>query len=145
MENLSNPLEKQNTQDSLQNKKELVFQSVALDEFFEDDQYIEKNDEYNTNIIVLSPKERELVDMVFERLRVASPEALENISARMTDLERLAATIARFPSLLQKQVIAEQEVRTQESLVKALLDFKNGDRMLHLPTKAILGYWILAV
>lgn len=139
MENLSNPLEKQNTQDSLQNKKELVFQSVALDEFFEDDQYIEKNDEYNTNIIVLSPKERELVDMVFERLRVASPEALENISARMTDLERLAATIARFPSLLQKQVIAEQEVRTQESLVKALLDFKNGDRMLHLPTKAILG------
>ncbi len=122
-----------------ENKEEIVFTPVALDEFFEDEQYAQKIDEYNTNIIILTPKERKLVNMVFDRLRTTAPEALENLAARISDLERLTATIARFPSLMQRQVIAGQEVRTQESLIHALLDFRNGDRMLHLPTKAILG------
>ena len=120
-------------------KEEIVFTPVAIDEFFEDEQYAQKIDEYNTNIIILTPKERKLVNMVFDRLRTTAPEALENLAARISDLERLTATIARFPSLMQRQVIAGQEVRTQESLIHALLDFRNGDRMLHLPTKAILG------
>ena len=120
-------------------KEEIVFTPVAIDEFFEDEQYAQKIDEYNTNIIILTPKERKLVNMVFDRLRTTAPEPLENLAARISDLERLTATIARFPSLMQRQVIAGQEVRTQESLIHALLDFRNGDRMLHLPTKAILG------
>ena len=114
---------------SSEKKEEIIFTPVALDEFFEDEQYAQKMDEYNTNIIVLTPKERQLVNMVFERLRTSSSDALENLAARISDLERLTATIARFPSLLQRQVIADQEVRTQESLIHALLDFRNGDRM----------------
>lgn len=125
--------------ESSEKKSEIVFTSVDIDEFFNDNQYAQKNDEYNTNIVVLTPKERALINMVFDRLRTSSPSALENLAAQMSDLERLAAAIARFPSLLQRQVSADQEVRTQESLIHALLDFRTGDRMLHLPSKAILG------
>lgn len=120
-------------------KPEVVFTPVDMDEFFGENTFSGKNDEYNTNIIVLTAEERGLVNTVFDRLRTGAPEALESIVSQLSDLERLASSIARFPSLLQRQVFAGQEERTQESLIHALLDFRNGDRMLHLPAKAILG------
>lgn len=124
--------------EELGEKHDLSFTPVSIDEFFDNDSN-QKSDDINTNIVVLSTKEKELVNMVFDQLRTSSPQALESITAQIADLERLAAAIARFPSLLQRQVFAGQEVRTQESLVHALLEFRTGDRMLHLPSKAILG------
>ncbi len=118
------------------NEQTTQFSHIDISEFF-DSPGTEQDDE-STRIVVLTPHERELVSMVFNRLKIISPETLAGLVSRIPDLERLAGAIARFPSLLQKQVVS-REVRTQQTLIKSLLTYRDGDRMLYLPSKAILG------
>lgn len=111
------------------------FESVDIEEFYDKD---ELNDEFSTNLVVLTDKERVLVNLMFDKLKSISPETLEVFANRMADLERLTRNIAHFPSLFQQQKYSA-ELRTEKTLVESLLAQRGSDRILHLPTKAILG------
>lgn len=111
------------------------FETVDIEEFYDKD---ELNDEFSTNLVVLTDKERALVNLMFDKLKTISPETLEVFANRMADLERLTRNIAHFPSLFQQQRFSA-EVRNENTLVESLLAQRGGDRLLHLPTKAILG------
>lgn len=111
------------------------FTPVNIDEFYDKERV---DDEFSTDIIVLTKHESDLVHMVCENLKTRSPETLEGLNNRIADVKRLASDIARFPSLLHKQILSS-EVQTQHTLAESLLQQRDGDKTLHLPTKAILG------
>lgn len=114
----------------------LIYTEVPI-EFFVDESESEKA-EVSTNLVVLTHNEQELVNAVFDGLKTASPETLVVLADRLADLEKLTINIAHFPSLQQTQDTGH-EVRTMNTLVESLLIHRDGDRMLHLPSKAILG------
>ncbi|WP_428770954.1 hypothetical protein V1L52_03675 [Treponema sp. HNW] len=121
----------------LHNSVQDGFTRVPLEEFFDEDE-ISRTEEASTNIIVLTSAEQDLVNSVFERLRTVSPETLVVLADRLADLEKLTVNIAHFPSLRQSQDHGT-EVRNMHTLVDALLVRREGDRSLHLPSKAVLG------
>lgn len=118
------------------------FESVDIEEFYDS----EKSDDhaYSTDIVVFTEEESALINKLFDKLKYISPETLEGLHNRIADMKRLASNIARFPSLLQRQIIMG-ETRTQHTLVDALLVHRDGDKMLHLPSKATLGKGFLVV
>lgn len=122
--------------DVTQNGEHTEFVQVDIEEFYESDK--SKDEEYSKDIVVLSDAERTLVDKLLNRLKTISPETLEGLEDRISDMKRLASSIAHFPSLLQRKMIMG-EIRTQNTLIDALLVHKDGDKMIHLPSKAILG------
>jgi len=97
-------------------------------------------DQGSTDIVVLNPEERTLVNRVFENLRVYSPETMVGVATRIMDLERLSVSISRYPSMHERGFHTDAgQTETPESLVEALCHFGDGERLLTLPTKAILG------
>lgn len=95
-----------------------------------------------TDIVVLNSQERALVNRVFENLRVYSPETMVGIATRVMDLERLSVSISRYPSMYERGVLAGQ-TRSTETLIDTLCAYSDGERLLTLPTKAILGQGFL--
>jgi len=118
------------------------FTSVDIEEFYDSEE--NASNDFSTDIVVLTEYENQLVTKLFDRLRVVSPETLEDLNTRISDMKRLAADIAKFPSLLERQIIMG-ETRTQYTLIEALLIHRDGDKMLHLPSKATLGKGFLVV
>ena len=114
----------------------IEFTSVDIEDFYGDDAPAE--DLFSTDIIVLTDNEKQLVNLLFTRLKKISPETLEGLAHRINDVERLAKDIARFPSLLHRQTFSH-EIQTQHTLAESLLEQRDGDKILHLPAKAILG------
>lgn len=96
----------------------------------------------STDIVVLNPEERALVNRVFENLRVYSPETMVGVATRIMDLERLSVSISRYPSMHEWGSIAGPS-RSSETLVDNLCTVGDGERLLSLPTKAILGQGFL--
>ncbi len=95
-------------------------------------------EDVSTDIVVLNPNERTLVNRVFENLRVYSPETMVGVATRIMDLERLSVSISRYPSMHERGAFPGQ-ARDSGTLVDTLCDFGEGERLLTLPTKAILG------
>ena len=93
---------------------------------------------FSTDIVVLNSNERALVNRVFENLRISSPETMVGIATRIMDLERLSVSISRYPSMHERGILAGQ-TRTSENLIDTLCTFGDCERLLTLPTKAILG------
>ncbi len=114
-----------------------AFETVPLEEFYEDDDSALQND-VSTNLVVLTNEEQALVNQVFDMLTTISPESIIVLSDRLADLEKLTLNIAHFPSLKETQEQGGKQ-RDISTLVEALLIRREGDRMLHLPSKAILG------
>lgn len=114
------------------------FTDVSLEEFYDSDELARQEEEISTNLVVLTSDEQELVNEIFNGIKNISPESIVVLADRLADLEKLTLNIAHFPSLKQSQ---EQggKVRTLNTLVEALLIRREGDRILHLPSKAILG------
>ena len=110
------------------------FTSVDIEEFYDKE---ELKDE-STDLVILTDDEQELVNTLFDRLKSISPESLEVIANRVADLERLTKNIAHFPSLFVHQTLSA-EVRTEHTLLDSLISNRGSDRLLHLPSKAILG------
>ena len=70
----------------------ITFENVSIDEFFDKDD-TPQND-ISTGIVVLTPKQKEMVDDLCERMVVVAPEQLNNITDRMSRLEGLAKSLA---------------------------------------------------
>lgn len=113
------------------------FTPVNVEEFYDIEQ---SENAFSTDIVFLTDHESSLIQLVSDRLKTISPETLEGIENRLSDVRRLARDIARFPSLLSKQILTSAtEVQTQHTLAESLLEYREGDKTLHLPTKAVLG------
>ncbi|MCQ2613917.1 MAG: hypothetical protein MJ183_09990 [Treponemataceae bacterium] len=116
------------------------FTPVEIDEFYDADE-LKKQEQFSTDLVVLTEKERILVNILIDKLKAVSPETLEVISDRLADLERLTRNIAHFPSLLERHTQAEDE-HGPSTLIDSLLKVRassGSDKSLYLPSKAILG------
>jgi hypothetical protein len=119
---------------------------MDIDQFLNDThstaEHLHPPEQGSTDIVVLNPEERALVNRVFENLRVYSPETMVGVATRIMDLERLSVSISRYPSMHERGLIAGQ-TRSSETLVDSLCTVGDGERLLSLPTKAILGQGFL--
>ncbi len=100
--------------------------------------HIQAPDPITTDIIVLNTNERNLVNRVFENLRVYSPETMVAVATRIMDLERLSVSISRYPSMHERGYQGGQ-AKPNATIIDTLCNFGDGERLLTLPTKAILG------
>jgi hypothetical protein len=113
------------------------YTQIELDQFFEKEAGEESN--IQTEIIVLTQKERTLVNDLKEKLAIIAPSRLEVFNKRMDDLQRLANSIAHFPSLLERATLTGG-VRTPQALIESLIsNTEEGDTTLQMPSKATLG------
>ncbi|MCF0242617.1 MAG: hypothetical protein HUK25_08265 [Treponema sp.] len=112
------------------------FVSVDINSFFDNAQPSETVKE---EVTLLTPRERELVDEFMPLVKEKSPEKWKVFDDRLKDLEHLAKSVARFPSLLERHELAGG-TRTPTSLIDSLIEHQDeGDSTLQLPSKAILG------
>lgn len=118
-------------------KNKIEFTQVSIEDFFDKEDIIK--DSIQTGIIVLTKNQEELVNRLLEALKVNAPDRIERIRNRLSDVENLAKAIAQFPSLLER-ANTTSSVRTPETLVESIISYQeDGDTMLHMPSKAILG------
>jgi hypothetical protein len=61
-----------------------------------------------------------------------------SINSRLNDMAHLAEIIAHFPSLLERQTTFG-EARNKRTIIESLIIKRDGDKILHLPSKATLG------
>lgn len=116
--------------------EEIVYTTVDLTEFYDEAELTK--DESSTDLIVLTEKERILVNIMYDRLAEYSPDNISIIGDRVADLERLTRNIAHFPSLLERQEPLFEN-RDRYTLLEGLLAQHGNDKTLHIPTKALLG------
>ena len=112
---------------------------VSIESFFDKEKI--ENDIANENmgIIVLTPYQEQLVTELREALQLHAPDRIELLEDRLNDMRELATAIAHFPSLLQRTILTNS-VRTPEALVESIISYQeDGDTLLHMPSKAILG------
>ena len=123
--------------DSSASEKKLTFTPVSLDTFFDKDE--QASGRISTGIIVLTAYQEELVNKLKAALKKNAPDRLEILDDRIADMEQLARALAAFPSLLERANL-NTSVRTPEALVESLISYQeDGDTLLHMPSKAILG------
>lgn len=112
------------------------FTSVSIEEFFDKDS---TESTVEVGIVVFTPHQQKLVDKLMEALALVASDRAERLQNRIKDIEALAKSIARFPSLLER-INTTSSVRTPEALVENIISYQqDGDITLHMPSKAILG------
>ena len=112
------------------------FTSVSIEEFFDKDS---TESTVEVGIVVFTPHQQKLVDKLMEALATVASDRAERLQNRIKDIEALAKSIARFPSLLER-INTTSSVRTPEALVENIISYQqDGDITLHMPSKAILG------
>ena len=120
-----------------ENETMTAFESVPIDAFFDREQSGSRA--YEMGIVVLTKRQKELVDDLTRQLLAVAPELLTNVAERMTRLEDLAKSLAGFPSLLERANLTA-DVRTPQALIESLIRHtRDGDNTLQLPSKATLG------
>lgn len=122
----------------ISNKNDDGFTSVDLSEFLDDNSALDDTTE--DGIIVLTQKQKVLCDELNQRISLYAPEHKEVFTKRMNDLQRLAVSIAEFPSLLTKAKLTS-ETRTPQDIIELLVNPKSdyGRTFIQLPSKATLG------
>ena len=115
----------------------LGFETVDLSEFFTEE---EKSAESTpTGIVVFTDKQQSLIDQLNSKLTEIHYNHFEQFEKRVGDLQKLAAAIANFPSLLERADLTVGS-RTPQSLIESLINStREGDTTLQLPSKATLG------
>lgn len=114
-----------------------AFTEVSISEFY--DKEDNSSEQQNEGIVILTAKEEELYNQLLPLLEEAAPDRAFAIKQRMKDLHKLIASIARFPSLLERSDLPGG-IRTPELLIDSLIKHQDkGDTTLQLPSKAMLG------
>ena len=115
------------------------FEPVSIESFFDKDKLENDLVVENTGITVLTTHQEELVRKMRQALEHHAPQRLEILDDRLSDIKELATAIAHFPSLLQRTNLTNS-VRTPAALVESIISYQeDGDTLLHMPSKAILG------
>ncbi len=117
------------------------FETVDINSFFEPAEIDQQIKVEKTE--VFTQKQRDLINQVMPILMQTDKDKYEFFINRITDLEDLATTIAKFPSLLEHHELAGG-TRTRTTLINSLIKhLDGGDRTLRLPSKAVLGKSLL--
>ena len=115
------------------------FEYISIDQFLDTGDEFNIQDTITTGIIFLTPHQESLVAKLMGALSIKSPDKIERLTNRMNRIESLAASIAQFPSLLER-TNTTSSVRTPEALVDSLISYpEDGDTILHMPSKASMG------
>ena len=89
-------------------------------------------------IITFTDEERELVVKVFDKVNAISSISFNRIKQKLTDLERVATSISKYPSIKDASMLAGK-TRNESSLVQSLCASNSDSTLLTLPTKTVLG------
>ena len=89
-------------------------------------------------IITFTDEERELVSKIFDEVSAISSISFNRIKQKLIDLERVATSISKYPSIKGMSMLAGK-TRNESSLVKSLCNFDPDSTLLTLPTKTVLG------
>lgn len=89
-------------------------------------------------IITFTDEEKELVEEVFAQIASASNVSYARVKRKMDDLEGVALSISKYPSIKGTSQLAGR-MRDGESLVESLCKVTSDSRLLSLPTKTVLG------
>ena len=122
-------------------KLEEEFENVSVSEFLETQEKSEfaPADKVET----FTKRQLDLLNQVLPLISQTDKEHYEIYINRIADLESMAASIARFPSLLERQELAGG-TRTRATLIESLIKHHDdGDRILRLPSKAVFGKSLL--
>ncbi len=112
---------------------------VSIESFFDKEKIESDLANENLGITVLTSYQEQLVVELREALQAHAPDRIELLEDRLSDMKELATAIAHFPSLLQRTNLTNS-VRTPEALVESIISYQeDGDTLLHMPSKAILG------
>ena len=131
-------MENLNREEELEAIRNSSFDSVSIDEFF-DEAAKKEDDIIQTGIIVFTDHQQKLIDRLSSALAQNAPDRVDRLQSRLTDVTNLAKAIAYFPSLLER-ANTTTSTRTPEALVETLISYQeDGDTTLHMPSKAILG------
>ena len=131
-------MEHLNREEELEAIRNSSFDSVSIDEFF-DEAAKKEDDIIQTGIIVFTDHQQKLIDRLSSALAQNAPDRVDRLQSRLTDVTNLAKAIAYFPSLLER-ANTTTSTRTPEALVETLISYQeDGDTTLHMPSKAILG------
>ena len=120
---------------------ELEFEKIDINSFFEPSEIDKKAEAENAE--VFTKKQRELINLFLPDLILNDKERAEIFINRIQDMKTIAASVARFPSLLERHELAGG-IRTPTSLIESLITHPDAsDRTLRLPAKAVLGRSLL--
>lgn len=96
-------------------------------------------DVIDEGIVMLTPNQKSLVDSFMQHMKNNNDSGIEHIKQRIEDLRILAASVARFPSLLETHDSASG-MRSPQGLIESLIEHQDvGDASLRLPSKVSLG------
>lgn len=113
--------------------------SVDVTDFFYNANHTRQQVESRPKKEILTKYEKTLIDELMSLVKKVSPDKVEILENRLTDLSHLSESLARFPSLLERRVFTDR-VGTPESLIDSLIRNPDpGDPILQLPSKATLG------
>ena len=111
------------------------FENIDINSFYDNEPLLVEE----TVTEVFSPKEGLTVKAVMDKVRGLDPERADLFEERIKDLEHLAQSVTRFPSLLERHELAGG-TRTPIILIESLIKhLGQGDATLQLPSKAVLG------
>lgn len=120
---------------------EIEFEQIDINSFFEGPE-----SEFSAPSIkaeIFTKHQRELLNQLMPLIMEKDTDRAETFLNRIADLEGMASSIAKFPSLLEQHKVTSG-IRTPSTLTESLIKHKDeGDRILRLPAKAVLGKGLL--
>ena len=127
-------------------ENETEFEQVDINSFFatsNSEQSSLLQPKIEEKVECFTEHQRDLINLLMPEVMKRDHERAEIFLNRISDLEFIASSVARFPSLLEKHDIAGG-IRTPTTLIDSLVKHQvDGDKTLQLPSKAILGKGLL--
>ena len=118
-----------------------IFEQVDITSFLEEQDTSQKNDFVKTDIF--TSRQKDMLNQILPVVQQNDKAKYEIFINRIADLENIANSVARFPSLLERSELAGG-TRTRTTLIESLIKHQDaGDRTLQLPSKAMLGKSLL--
>ena len=117
------------------------FEQVDISTFFEPTEIDKKEEALKAEIF--TKRQRDLLNQLMPVLLTHDKSRYELFVNRIADLESMGSSVAKFPSLLESHELASG-TRTRNTLIDSLIKHQDdGDRMLRLPSKSVLGKSLL--
>jgi hypothetical protein len=116
------------------------FEQIDINSFFDSSELVDKN---KVKAEIFTKRQRDLLNQLMPLIMSQDKEKAAIFFNRIADLELMATSVAKFPSLLERHELAGG-TRTPTTLTDSLIKHNDaGDRILRLPSKAILGKSLL--
>lgn len=117
------------------------FEQIDINSFF--DASASEQKPITEKVEVFTQRQKDLIDEFLPIVMNSDKEKALNFLNRIDDLEGIASSVGKFPSLLERHELVGG-TRTPTTLIDSLIKHQDaGDRTLQLPSKAILGKGLL--